>query len=86
MAADAGLQLLIEIDDKGTPKVTRFEGKWNKMKGGILRGTGMIGKSWMRLKATWGGLERRINRGLTVLKFALAGLAAASVIVGAKFE
>lgn len=82
----AGLQLLLEVDDKGTPKVSKFEGRWEKMKRRVIGGTNAISRSWMKAKTAWGGLQRHIQRGAKILGLALAGLVTATVIVGAKFE
>ena len=82
----AGMRIMLEVDDKGTPKVNRFEGRWNRMKNSVLRGTSSISRSWKMAQKSWGGLEQRIQRGVMLLKVALAGLAAAAIVVGAKFE
>lgn len=82
----AGLRLEITVDDKGSAKIKKIEGAHNRLEKRVVSGSGRMSAAVGRLNAKWGAMKGRISSVSRIAKIALAGLAVAAVVVGAKFE
>lgn len=81
------LQLVIELDDKGSIKrVDQLDRKFDHLTKSVQGGSAKIAAGWGRIHASMSGMAARLSRISLIAKIALAGFAAAAIVTGAKFE
>ena len=81
-----GLRLEIFVDDKGTATIQRVQGAFGRLENQVKGGAGRMAVATAALRARFNGLGAAMKRAGQIGKLVLAGLAIATVLVGAKFE
>jgi TP901 family phage tail tape measure protein len=82
----AGLRLEIRIDDKGTAVIKKVEGAHRNLEKQVVGGSKRMSKAMDFARKRAQALGQSIKRGMMIAKLAMAGLAVATAVVGAKFE
>jgi len=81
------LQLVIELDDKGSIKrVENLDRGFSHLTKSVQSGSARIAAGWQRVHGSMSGIAARLSRISLVAKIALAGFATAAIVTGAKFE
>jgi TP901 family phage tail tape measure protein len=81
-----GLRLELRIDDKGTATVKRVEGAHKALERTVIRGSALMSRAVNGLRRRWQAAQASLSRFAMIAKLALAGLAVAAIVTGAKFE
>jgi len=85
--AGLGMQLVIDLDDRGSiRKVRTLDKGFTSFKKNVRGGAADIAAGASKMQRGFAGVSRVFSRMAMIGKLALAGLAIATVIVGAKFE
>ena len=85
--AGVGMQLVIDLDSAGAIKgVTTLDNKFKGLKKNVRGGAATISAGAAKMSRGFSGLSRVMSRAAMIGKLALAGLAVATIITGAKFE
>lgn len=82
----AGLRLEIRVDDKGTATVKKVEQAHSRLEKKVVAQSARMSKASAKLRKRWQSARATLARYSTFAKLALAGLAVAAIVVGAKFE
>lgn len=82
----AGVKLIIKLDDKATPKLSKFQKAFQRMKNEISKGAKQIAAGFNRIRSAAAPLGNVLKRSMQAAGLALAGLGTAAIIVGSQFE
>lgn len=82
----AGIQLYVNLDDNASSKIRKIEGKFGRLKKSVIGGSNMMVSGFSRVGGGFRKLSGIFSRASMVAKIGLAGVAAAAIITGAKFE
>lgn len=82
----AGLRLEVRIDDKGSASIKKVENAEKRFEKQVRGSEARVRKAINATRATWSRARATMAKYAMFAKLALAGVAAAAVVTGAKFE